>query len=253
MSQCNACQEPLVIRVDDDDEGANGQPVTVPDDLELQCGCHFHWECFMEEASSVAISSKCPGCESYLPVNEAGPSTATNTSLQSPSTAPILARYCNEGGVQDRLDILPSITEEAYVQNNPEVRPARAFHLMCSEGDVTGMIELLYDVQGDIGDAGPLVLYQDPLAEMRSALHLAVENKQSEAIWLLLWLASTVPLDSFPPSARQSAETVGIRRLAVESGVDIRALRDAHGRSAENLAHQNAGFWRQLLDTGVLS
>jgi len=44
MSTCKACDEPLVLRVDEDeDEGANNENQTVPDDLELQCGCHFHW------------------------------------------------------------------------------------------------------------------------------------------------------------------------------------------------------------------
>ena len=44
MSQCKACDEPLILRVDDDeDEGATNEAQTVPDDLELGCGCHFHW------------------------------------------------------------------------------------------------------------------------------------------------------------------------------------------------------------------
>jgi hypothetical protein len=46
----------------------------------------------------------------------------------SPGPQPhILARYHNEGGVQERLDVLPLITEEAYLEANPAARPARAF------------------------------------------------------------------------------------------------------------------------------
>lgn len=49
MSGCKACQQPLVLELDpeDFDEAASsavgGAPTTVPDDLELPCGCHFHW------------------------------------------------------------------------------------------------------------------------------------------------------------------------------------------------------------------
>lgn len=38
MATCKACDEPLVFRLDDDDSCHD-----VPDDLELRCGCHFHW------------------------------------------------------------------------------------------------------------------------------------------------------------------------------------------------------------------
>ncbi|KND88849.1 hypothetical protein TOPH_06373 [Tolypocladium ophioglossoides CBS 100239] len=255
MSQCKACDEPLVLRVDvddDEDEGATIEAQTVPDDLELRCGCHFHWECLMDEASSVALSLKCPACESHLPVNAAGPSSS-NVFLQTASSVPILARYRNEGGVQENLDILPSITEEAYVQNNPEVRPARALHVMCAEGDVAGIVELLRDVHDEVGDIGSLVRYQDPLAEMKSGLHLAVENRQEDVVWLLLWLSSTMPTESFPPPARQVAESMGLGRLSVQSDGDVRALQDGHGRTAESLAQQNLAAWSTLLDAGAFS
>lgn len=41
MSACEACGEALVFRPDDSGDQENG--VEVPDDLELHCGCHFHW------------------------------------------------------------------------------------------------------------------------------------------------------------------------------------------------------------------
>lgn len=41
---CKECETPLVLEIapDDVDEGENDTK-TVPDDLELPCGCHFHW------------------------------------------------------------------------------------------------------------------------------------------------------------------------------------------------------------------
>ena len=39
----------------------------------------------------------------------------------------VITRYHNEGGIQENLDILPLITEEAYLDANPAARPARAF------------------------------------------------------------------------------------------------------------------------------
>lgn len=49
MSGCKACQQPLVLELDPEDfdeassSAVGGAPTTVPDDLELPCGCHFHW------------------------------------------------------------------------------------------------------------------------------------------------------------------------------------------------------------------
>lgn len=43
---CKACQDPLVISIepDSEDEGQGTEETqNVPDDLELPCGCHFHW------------------------------------------------------------------------------------------------------------------------------------------------------------------------------------------------------------------
>lgn len=39
MSLCKACDQTLVFEV----EGDDGHDTTVPDDLLLSCGCHFHW------------------------------------------------------------------------------------------------------------------------------------------------------------------------------------------------------------------
>jgi hypothetical protein len=39
MSSCRGCQEALVLQVEDE----SGPHATVPDDVKLPCGCHFHW------------------------------------------------------------------------------------------------------------------------------------------------------------------------------------------------------------------
>jgi len=44
---CSSCQEPLLIEVEPDsdveDSKAVAQVQSVPDDVELSCGCHYHW------------------------------------------------------------------------------------------------------------------------------------------------------------------------------------------------------------------
>jgi hypothetical protein len=163
-----------------------------------------------------------------------------------------LAQYTNEGGFQKDLDIMPSITEEAYLESHPEARPARAMHIMCSEGDAEGIVELLRDASDEVGDMASFVRYQDPLSEMKSGLHLAVEKKQEETVWLLLWLCSTIPTESFPEPARRAAEAMGVGRLGVGADGDIRSLRDTQGRTAEDVARQS-GSWAALLDAGLFT
>jgi len=49
MATCKSCGQALVLELDPDDfdeatsSVAGGSPTVVPDDLELPCGCHFHW------------------------------------------------------------------------------------------------------------------------------------------------------------------------------------------------------------------
>ena len=48
---CAACQEPLLVLLQSDSEDEEvstskntaGDGDSVPDDVELTCGCHFHW------------------------------------------------------------------------------------------------------------------------------------------------------------------------------------------------------------------
>ena len=261
---CNVCEDPLVVEVEGDGDGEDTQ--TVPDDLELlSCGCHFHWQCLLDQSSGVAISLKCPSCQFPLAQNSAGPSV-TNPFLQSTSGVSILTRYVNEGGVQDELDVLPAVTEEAYLAANPQARPARAFHVMCSEGDVDGIVDLLRDIEqgggkdGDGDEEGKptltpaqLIRYQDPLANMKSGLHFAIEQGREEVVWLLLWLASPLRTDAFPGPLREIAQAMGLQRPVTPPSEDIRALQDDRGRTAETIAaEQREGAWAALLQFNVL-
>ncbi|KAJ2976082.1 hypothetical protein NUW58_g8179 [Xylaria curta] len=254
-SICKVCEDPLVVEVEDED-GENASPQTVPDDLELACGCHFHWQCLLDQSSDVAISLKCPSCQSSLAENRAGPSV-TNSFLPSPPGVSILTRYTNEGGIQEGLDILPAITEEAYLEANPDARPARAFHVMCGEGDVDGIVDLLRDIDQENGEgtglsAAQLLRYQDPLANMKSGLHLAIEQEREEVVWLLLWVASPLRTDAFPGSLREIAQAMGLQRPVTPPSDDIRALQDDQGRVAEAIAAEREGPWVTLLQANVL-
>lgn len=207
-------------------------------------------QCLLDESASIAISLKCPHCDTFLPVNQPGAST-TNPFTQASSSAPILVQYTNEGGVQNDLDILPEITEEAYLESNPEARRAKAMHTMCLEGDTEGVMELLRDASDEGADIGELVRFQDPLADMKSALHIAVEADQESIVWLLLWLASALPTSDFPDPARATAEVMSINRLSSAPNADIRGLRDGQDLSAEDIA-QRSGTMSRLLQAGCL-
>lgn len=45
MSLCKECDEALVLRLDPDVDTNSEVEASesIPDDLELPCGCHFHW------------------------------------------------------------------------------------------------------------------------------------------------------------------------------------------------------------------
>ena len=56
MSTCVTCNQPLEVEIEADEEeqyemqgSSSGKapaaaPETVPDDVQLNCGCHFHWQ-----------------------------------------------------------------------------------------------------------------------------------------------------------------------------------------------------------------
>ncbi|KAL2071367.1 hypothetical protein VTL71DRAFT_12602 [Oculimacula yallundae] len=262
MSKCRSCEQPLVITLDPEsfDEATSslvgqGQGTTEPDDLLLRCGCHFHWQCLLDESPQIALDLACPYCQNTIVSTASGPS-ATNSVLPQASSQPqIITRYHNEGGIQENLDILPLITEEAYLDANPAARPARAFMTMCGEGDVAGVVELLkaLEEEPDEGDMSPseLLRFQDPLDGMKTGLHVALERSQQEAVWLLLWLASSLPNHAFPDEVAQAAESLEAGRETA-AGVDIRDLKDEQGRVGEDVAKAMGNEWGGLLTAGIL-
>lgn len=254
MATCKVCDEPLLVPVDDeDDEGpSSSTPQTVPDDLQLPCGCHYHWQCCLDQASHIALNLTCPSCDAHLVSNTTGPSVTNPVYHISQNQPAIVCRYESDGGVEENYNILPTLTEEAYLESHPGERRSRAFLTMCGEGDVLGAVELLRDAASDGEDVRAIVLYQDSLGNGRSALHMAIEKSQEEAVWLLLYLASPkVSLDSFPQEALTAAQSLGLDRMS-PSGTDIVSLRDEAGASAEDYAKEMPGTWNRLVLAGVL-
>lgn len=258
---CKVCDEPLLVPAEDDSEDEGAGPSagpssttanTVPDDLLFPCGCHYHWQCALDQASHVAVHLTCPSCDTYLPTNQAGPSV-TNPVFHTGQAQPaILTRYASDGGVEENYDILPVLSEEAYLETHPDERRNRAFLTMCGEGDVLGAVELLRDAALEGTDVRAVVLYRDALARGRTALHVALEKGQEEAVWLLLYLGSPkVPTEAFPEEALAAATSIGVDRMPA-GGEDLAAVRDDEGRSADDYARAMAPLWDRLVQAGVL-
>jgi len=255
MAGCAHCSQPLVLSK----QGDGSQPAQeIPDDLTLPCGCHLHWECLIEEAEEVAISLKCPVCQTYLAANQPGPS-ATNAVWPAMQGVKVPVSYHSEGGVQEDYDILPDLTEEAYLVSHPEALDARAFLTMVQEGDVLGLMDLLSGAPHEDGiddsalSFNTLLRWQNPLGGNKGALHIAVEEDQEDTFYLLLFLASRLPESAFPRALLVSAQQSGITRPPVCPDPDIRSLRDANGETAEDYARRIGGSWGWLAETGIFS
>lgn len=254
---CRTCQEPLTLTLepdsDDEGQGSSSQPQTVPDDLGLPCGCHHHWQCIFDKASTIAMTLKCPSCDTYLPSNAAGPSS-TNAFLSTAQSTSILATYTNEGGTEEDLDIMPALTEEAFLVANPEARPARAMHTMAGAGDGVGIMELLTDVEVEedfAANTARLLKWQDPLNGGKTVLHVAIEAMQEEVFWLLLWLGSGSKMDLFPPEVVRTAEALGLPRREVAREEDVRFFVDEAGRSPADLLAPMGPPWSLYVEGGL--
>ena len=169
----------------------------------------------------------------------------------------------NEGGMQSNLDIFPLLAEESYLRAHPEDRPCRAFLELCREGDVVAIVGLLKncsepededdEARGPWKSADEVLRYQDPLGEMQSALHAAISSSQREVAWLLLLLASELPELEFPALVYQEAGHLEIMRTDQSGKTDIRSLRDARGRTAEQIAAEMGGVWHGWVGNGRLA
>lgn len=200
----------------------------------------------MDEAEDILASLRCPSCLADI----CGASHGSSSS-SSVNPAEIYVAYTNEGGLQPDLGIMQSLKEEVYVQSHPEAVPARAFALMCTEGDIEGLVELLIHADQEGIDTGAIVRYQDPLSNMNSALHLAAEADNEVVTWLLLWLSSTLASENFPEELQNTIKSIGLGRLDTDRSNDLRVAHDAAGCTAADVASQ-AGKLVSLCSTGVL-
>lgn len=253
---CKVCAEPLLVPDPDTEAQAGPSSSTAntsPDDLEFPCGCHYHWQCALDQASHVATHLTCPSCDAHLVSNAPGRPSVTNPVFHtSQAPAAVLCRYTSDGGVEDDYDVLSVLTEEAYLETHPAERRARAFLTMCGEGDVLGAVELLQDAASEGDDVRAIVMYRDALTRGRSALQLAIERKQEEVVWLLLYLGSPrLPTEAFPDEALAAAMSMGVDRMPA-GAEGIVSMRDDEGRSAEDYARAMAPVWDRLVGVHVL-
>ena len=282
VSTCAKCQTPLTLEIepsDDDSDvdmtatSSSAQPApatkTIPDDVTLRCGCHFHWECLIDSYEL----SKCPNCSASI-VSPAAAQPGTGRTSGVRSRECIIVDLNNEGGLQEGIDIMPILKEESYLRAYPEERKCRAFLEFCREGDHRAIAELLKSCseepeEAEVGDedamdegeaeapqksADEILRYQDPVGDMQSGLHAAVVNGHREVAWLLLLLASEYPEMEFPALVYQEAAALGVMRSEEPSGkVDIRSLKDAHGRTAEDAAREVGIIWNGWIGNSRLA
>ena len=190
--------------------------------------------------------SECPKCGTNL-------ISTTNLAEQE-----LLCTLKNEGGLQENLDILPLLTEESYLKAYPEERKCRAFLEFCEEGDVEAIVDLLEVEDDDEQETGvgrniDLLRYQDPIGSMNSGLHIAILHERINVAWLLLYLASTLPLDQFSQQSLYAAQnSLSLGRDNQAGKADIRSLEDAEGETAEERAMVIGGVWNEWLQSGRL-
>lgn len=174
----------------------------------------------------------------------------------------VLCNLENESGLQEAFDILPILKEESYLKAFPEERRCRAFLEFCAEGDVGAILDVIKDDEDedtrmsadDGGAATPIdvLRYQDAMGSLSTGLHVAISNGREEIVWLLLFLASSLELQHFPPDVIQAVETLGASREQQTGKIDIRALEDSEHRTAENLSRQLGGMWDSWAQSGLL-
>lgn len=119
--------------------------------------------------------SECPTCSQNL---------ITTTSSREQQ---LLCNLKNEGGLQERLDILPILTEESYLKAYPEERRCRAFLEFCGEGDIQAIVDPLGDDEEDDNDEDvqrggrlDVLRYQDQFGSLGTGLHVAIQNQKVE-------------------------------------------------------------------------
>ncbi|KAI9683681.1 MAG: hypothetical protein M1829_004986 [Trizodia sp. TS-e1964] len=239
MAVCSVCNEDLTIKAIDVDSPSDNI-IIVPDDVELECGCHFHWECLCGSYTY----DQCPTC--LRPFQ--------NSSSSSGETHQVLCTLTNEGGVQRNIDILPHLVEAAHLNTFPEERRARSFLAICEahrevESDMEMIAGILLDFDSDNGEHEEMgrevdiLRYADPLSKHNTPLHVAVLNRNMDMAWLLLYLASQLHQDCFPARVVEAARKHNLHRENGSEGKDIRLLTNDDKITAGNVAKQMGEDW----------
>ncbi|KAK5946133.1 hypothetical protein PMZ80_000273 [Knufia obscura] len=241
---CAACEEPLLVLVDSDSEEDSkdaATPESVPDDVELNCGCHFHWECFLDAYTI----TQCPNCSKDI------------SSLNNAGQQQVLCTIRNEGGDQPNFDILPTATEEAYLRAYPEERRGHALLEFCREGDIDAILHLIKDDSEDDAvveeeeEQTNILRYQGTFEGIEgSALHVAIRYEREEVAWLLLAMASSLDWSKFPTQVIQAMESLGLSKSERKATPDIRTLKDDQGRTPLALAQEVGGQWSGWIADG---
>ncbi|KAK5048212.1 hypothetical protein LTR84_005882 [Exophiala bonariae] len=245
---CSTCDEPLLIEIEPDsdfeDSKAAANVQTVPDDLELSCGCHYHWECFLDAYSI----TQCPTCDKNI------------SSLSSSGDQQVLVTLRNEGGLQTDYDILPTATEEAYLRAYPEERKGHAYLQFCKEGDIDAIIHMIKDVDeleqedDDEQEDTDVLGYSGTFEGIEgSGLHVAIRYQQQEVAWLLLALGSQLDWSRFPNVVLQAMHGLGLQKEDRKAQSEIRNIKDSSGRTPVDLAKEVGGVWVDWLNEGRLS
>ena len=243
---CAACEEALLLTIEpdsDDEVYANGKAQqgaeSVPDDVELSCGCHFHWECFLDAYTI----TECPSCSKNI------------SSMSSGGQQQVLCIVRNEGGVQTGYDILPTATEEAYLRAYPEERKAHAFLEFCREGDVDAIVHMIKDEEDDAEqdeDQVDLLRYCGTFEGIEgSGLHVAIRYNRFEVAWLMLILGSSLEWSAFPPEVLKALDGI-LSKEDRRASPDIRSLKDGEGRTPAALARDVGGVWLGWLENNRL-
>ncbi|CAK7567515.1 MAG: hypothetical protein SEPTF4163_005480 [Sporothrix epigloea] len=228
-----------------------------------------HRECLFENAVAVVNSRTCPSCGQSIALSRpTAAGSSSSAAAVGPEPIQILTRYINESGLQEGYDIYSDIAEEAYYTTYPQLIRARPFLAMCSEGHVDGVIELCREADDaecedgcDDNDtldvpqvrSAALLRHQDPLNGMVTGLHIAIANDQLNIAYLLLYLASRLPLDRFPPELIKFSAQIERPEQDIAEHIDIRSLQTAQGESAEVFARRQGGVWAQMAQRGDFS
>jgi len=197
-------------------------------------------ECFLEAYTM----TECPECSKPL------------SSLNSQGEQQVLCTVRNEGGVQEKFDILPSATDEAYLRTYPEERKGHAYLDFCRTGDIDALVHLIHDGNSDEESEGSqesvdLLRYTGSFEGIEgSGLHVAIRNNQQEVAWLLLVLASSLGWAQFPPMILHAMESMMLTKDDRRAQPDIRTLKDSKGRTAADVAREKGGVWSDWIKSG---